>query len=49
MCGIAGFVSRDEHRDPREARAVLERPALLAMKKTVALMLKLKEESVLVR
>jgi len=24
MCGIAGFVSRDEHRDPREARAVLE-------------------------
>src|SRR6266852_5730145 len=24
MCGIAGFVSRDEHRNPREARAVLE-------------------------
>ncbi len=24
MCGIAGFVSRDEHRDQREARAVLE-------------------------
>ncbi len=24
MCGIAGFVSRDEHRDPREARAVLD-------------------------
>src|SRR6266567_5215807 len=24
MCGIAGFVSRDEHRDPGEARAVLE-------------------------
>ena len=22
MCGIAGFVSRDEHRDPREALAV---------------------------
>src|ERR1700730_7001988 len=25
MCGIAGFVSCDEHRDEREARAVLER------------------------
>jgi asparagine synthase (glutamine-hydrolysing) len=25
MCGIAGFVNRDEHRDAREARAVLER------------------------
>ena len=25
MCGIAGFVSRDEHRDPRETRAVLDR------------------------
>ena len=24
MCGIAGFVTRDEHREPREARAVLE-------------------------
>src|SRR6266404_1493022 len=24
MCGVAGFVSRDEHRDPREARAVLD-------------------------
>jgi len=24
MCGIAGFVNRDEHRDSREARAVLD-------------------------
>src|SRR5712691_7937380 len=24
MCGITGFASRDEHRDPREARAVLD-------------------------
>ena len=24
MCGIAGFVSRDEHHDPHEARAVLD-------------------------
>src|SRR5712664_2969100 len=33
MCGIAGFVSRDEHRDPREARAVVDDRVALGMRR----------------